>query len=339
MLSVQVKLKAIIKNIATIKRKLKPGTKFCAVVKANAYGFGAEKISRLIEPYVDCFAVANTQEGAALRGYGIQKDILIFGVTQDITTAIQHDLIITIGSLEAATNLVKSNLQPRIHLAVNTDMNRFGISSIYELRSVLQLLAHAKVEGVYTHLAYEADHLSQVDAALHKFKKFVYLCKKYFPNAIVHAGCSGVINYPPAHFDMIRIGKALYGGTVGTETVFTVKSKIVAIKKIKTGETVGYNGEFTATKPTVIGVVQGGYATGMQMNFKGANFVTVGKQFCPIVGRVCMDCFFIDVSQIPNPLGKTVTIISTKPGQTIMDISQKTKVIACNILLGLGDKT
>ena len=338
MLSVQVKLKAILKNVTTIKRQLKPGTKFCAVVKANAYGFGAEQISHLLEPVVDCFAVANTAEGVALRRYGIRKDILVFGVTEDLATAQQHNLIITIGSVEAATALVKSNRQPRIHLAVNTDMNRFGLSSIYELRTVLQILRHAKIEGIYTHLAYETDHLPHVEVALHKFKKYVYLCKKYFPNVLVHAGCSGVINYPPAHFDMIRIGKALYGGSHGTQTVFTVKSKIVAVKKIKPGETVGYNGEFTATKPTIIGVVGGGYTTGIQMNFKGANFVTVDKQACPIVGRICMDCFFIDVSHIPNPLGKTVTIISPNAGQTVIDVAQKTNLIACNILTGLGIK-
>lgn len=339
MLSVQVKLKAILKNVTAIKRQLKPGTKFCAVVKANAYGFGAEKISRLLEPLVDCFAVANTTEGVALRGYGIQKDILVFGVTQDVATARQHNLIITIGSVEAATNLAKSNQQPRIHLAVNTGMNRFGLNSIYELRTVLQLLSHAKIEGLYTHLAYETDHLPNVEAALRKFKKYVYLCKKYFPNVLVHAGCSGVINYPPAHFDMMRIGKALYGGCHGTQTVLTVKSKIVAVRKIKPGETVGYNGEFIATKPTVIGVVAGGYTAGIQMKFQGANFVTIDKQVCPIVGRVCMDCFFIDVSHIPNPLGKTVTIISPAAGQTIMDVSQKTNLIACSILTELGNKS
>lgn len=335
MLSVQVKLKTIAKNILTIKRKLKPGTKFCAVVKANAYGFGAEKISKFIEPLVDCFAVAHLNEALDLRHYGIQKDILIFGVTSDFATAMAHDLIVTLNSVEEAAFLVKNNLHPRIHIAVNSGMNRFGISSIHELRAIIQLLPNARIEGLYTHLAYEEAYPTKVNEALRKFKKFVYLFRKYYPQVLIHAGCSGVINYPAAHFDMMRIGKGMYGGVNGTETVLSLKSQIIAVKKIKPGETVGYNGEYTATTPTVVGVVQGGYANGIHMAFQNHHFVTVDKQVCPIIGRVCMDCFFIDASAIDKPLGKTVSIMSAAPGQTLMDISHKTGLIACNILEGL----
>lgn len=335
MLSGQINLRTITRNIINIKKKLKPTTKFCAVVKTDAYGFGLTQISNTIEPLVDCFAVATLAEGVTLRQAGVQKDILVFGVTDDVECAIKHNLIITIGSLTAAKDLVKNHWQPRIHLGINTGMNRFGISSIHELRAVLQILSPANIEGCYTHLAYESDHPEQIKPALVLFQKFVYVVKKYYPNVLVHAGCSGVINYPAAHYDMIRVGKAMYGGTDDTQTAITLQSKIVATQKIKAGATVGYNGEFTAPAPMVVGVVQGGYAQGIQMNFTGTNFVTVAKQRCPIIGRICMDHFFIDVSHINQPLGKTVVIISTAPHQTLMAIAQQTNTIPCRILLGL----
>lgn len=334
MLSVQVNLRAITKNIATIKKQLRPNTKFCAVVKSNAYGFGLERISRLISPLVDCFAVMTLAEGIALRSYGINQDILLLGVTTDFAAAIKHNLIVTLNTVAEAKYLQQNNLHPRLHIAVNTGMNRFGINSVHELRAILQTLPDAKIEGCYTHLAYEADHPAQIDQALTHFQKFTSIVKQYYPNAILHAGCSGVINYPAAHLDMLRIGKAMYGGTPDTQTALTIKSRIVAIKKIKTGATVGYNGEFTAPQAMVIGVVQGGYAHGIQRQFSGNATVMVDKQHCPVIGRVCMDCFYIDVTAITKPLGKTVTIMTTGHGQSLMDLARATQTIPCYLLQG-----
>ena len=335
MLSVQVNSHTIIKNVATIKKHLRNGTKFCAVVKANAYGLGLIQIGRLLAPLVDCFAVATIDEGIALRQIGIRQDILLFGICEDIATAIKHNLIITIESVIQATALQKTQLHPRIHLAINTGMNRFGLSSVHELRTTLQLLAQKRIEGIYTHLAYESDHPDEINTALTRFQKFTQICQKYFPHAIVHAGCSGVITYPPAHFDMVRIGKALYGGTNETQTAITITSRIVAIKKIKPGATVGYNGTFTAPQATVIGIVRGGYANGIPTQFSGKVNVIVGKQSCPIIGRICMDYFFVDVSKVHNPLGQPVTIIGPQNGQTLLDVAKQSEMITCNLLCNL----
>ncbi len=332
MLSVQVNLRTIIKNVATIKKHLRNDTKLCAVVKANAYGFGLIRISRLLAPLVDCFAVATLAEGITLRHNGIKQDILIFGICEDIPTAIKHNLIITIESPSQARILHKQKLHPRIHLAINTGMNRFGLNSIHELRTILQLLNHDRIEGVYTHLAYEQDHPSQLKTYLDRFQKYVQVCQKHFPHITVHAGCSGVINYPLAHFDMVRIGKALYGGTAGTKTALTITSRIISIKKIKSGETVGYDGTFVAPRPLVVAIVQGGYANGIPTQFSNKVNVLVGKHSCRVIGRVCMDYFFIDVSEVDNPLNKKVTIISHQHGQTLPAISQQAQMITCDLL-------
>ncbi|MCM1404349.1 MAG: alanine racemase [Prevotella sp.] len=336
MLSIQVNLHTIVKNVATIKKQLRPGTRFCAVVKANAYGLGIARISKLLAPFVDCFAVAAVSEGITLRQIGIRQDILLFGVCEDVEAAVKHNLIITVESLAQARALQKNNLHPRIHLAVNTGMNRYGLSSVHELRETLQLLCHERVEGIYTHLAYESDHSEEIKVALERFQKLTHICQQYFPHVMIHAGCSGVIAYPPAHFDMVRIGKALYGGVSGTQTALTVTSHIVAVKKIKAGSTIGYNGTFVAPHTMVIGVVRGGYANGIFPQFSGTVSVQVGKHICPIVGRVCMDCFFVDVSKVTNPLSQRVTIVAPQPGQTLLELSHQANMITCHLIHGLA---
>ncbi len=336
MLSVQVNLHTIFKNVSLIKKQLKAGTKLCAVVKDNAYGLGIKRISKLLAPVVDYFAVATTDEGIILREIGIKHDIIVFGVCENISDAIKHNLIITIETTEQVYNLLKKNLHPRIHIAVNTGMNRFGITSVHKLRETLHLLKHERVEGFYTHLAYESDNIKRVQQALQQFKKLTNICRKYFPRVLIHAGCSGVITYQPAHFDMMRIGKALYGGIAGTETALTVTSKIVSVKKVKPGGTVSYNGTYTTNKATLIGVIPGGYANGIPIDFSNRVSVLVEKQYCPIVGRVCMDYCFIDVTHINQPLGKQVTFLAPIENQRLIDLATQAKMITCDLLLRLS---
>ncbi len=335
MLSVQINLHTITKNVAIIKKHLRNGTKLCAVLKDNAYGMGLAQIGKLLAPIVDYFAVISIDEGITLRQLGIKQDILLLGICDNIATAIQHNLCITIENITQARYLQKNNLHPRIHLAVNTGMNRFGFSSVHELRETLQILAHEQIEGIYTHLAYDSNNPNAVKTALERFQKFTQICQKHFPHIVRHAGCSGTINFPLAHCNMVRIGKALYGGTTETQTAITVTSRIIAVKKIKVGASVGYDGTFTATKPTIIGIVRGGYANGIPTQFSNTVNVLVGKQRCPIIGRVCMDYFFIDVSQVTNPLSQTVTIIAPLKGQTLPDISHQAQMVTCALLQGL----
>jgi alanine racemase len=208
---------------------------------------------------------------------------------------------------------------------------------------LLKAEKNISAEGLYTHFAFEENNLSQVDIQIKKFQKFIALFKKEFPLGLVHGASSGTIWQSRCHFDMVRVGKALYGGIDGTETALTVKSRIIAVKELKAGEKFGYNGEFTADKPTKIGIISGGYADGIDMRFTGHSFVTVNNAACKIVGRICMDCFAIILPDekemkskgIKYTVGKTVTIISDRKGQTLMDIYRETNIIVCNILCGI----
>ncbi|MDR1917984.1 MAG: alanine racemase [Christensenellaceae bacterium] len=357
MLKIQINLRTISQNLATVKKKLPPQTKICAVVKANAYGFGDALISQHIVDEVDYFGVASVWEGKRLRTANIKKDILVFGVCDDMETAVANNLIITINSLNELQKINEeiteinlpdelqkinkqkiTNKKIRIHIGIDTGMNRFGVKKYSEFQKIIAALKNnnnISVEGLYTHFAFETNNLPEVKAQIEKFGKFVKLFKKYFPFGIIHGASSGTIDYPPAIYDMVRVGKALYGGIDGTDTAVTVQSKIVAVKQLRAGERVSYNGEFVATKPTVIGIVAGGYADGIDMRFSGHSFVLVDNNFCQIVARNCMDCFAIILPHNKNMIGKTVWIISARNGQTLMDIYHKTNIIVCDILCGI----
>jgi alanine racemase len=336
MLKIQIDLGVIKNNLLKIKKDLPAATKICAVVKANAYGLGDIKVAAAIENLVDCFGVATVKEGKRLRDANIKKDILVFGVCENIVMADKHNLIITINSLREIQNITR---RTRIHIAVDTGMHRFGVDRLTEFQKIIKSAKsnpNISAEGLYTHFAHEADNLQSVGRQLNTFKPYITYFKRHFPSRIIHAAASGTLSYPLAIFDMVRIGKALYGGIEGTQTAVTVRSQIVMVRQLNADERVGYNGTFRAAKPTAIGVISGGYADGIDMRFCGHSFVTVGDTVCQIVGRVCMDCFFIILPDGKNMAGKAVTIISPNAGQTLTDINQKTGVIICDILCGLN---
>jgi alanine racemase len=338
MLNIKINLGTIIGNIQKIKNAAASKTKICAVVKADAYSLGAALISRITEEKVDMFAVATSGEGGSLRNVNIKKDILLFGVCDDIKNAIKNNLIITISSVKEIKAILAANKYAAVHIAVNTGMNRYGVrnfSQFVKIINVLQKSRNIAVGGLYTHFGYEDNRLKEVNEQLQKFQPYVDYFKEYYPDAIIHCACSGTAMQTAAQMDMVRIGKAMYGGYDGYDMALTVSSKIAAIQKIKAGDKVGYNGEFTAENNMTVGIVTGGYADGINTKFSGHNFITVDNIPCRILGRICMDCFFIDVSQIKNPLNKTVVIMSPEPRQTLCEISGQTGIIVCDILCGI----
>jgi alanine racemase len=341
MLKIQINLRTITQNLLKIKKNIPKHTKICAVVKANAYGLGDIKIARHIEPKVEMFGVATVKEAKRLRNAGIKKDILVFGVTQpeDLPDASNENLIITVGSVQEIENIIKTNAKFRVHIAADTGFNRFGVKNFLQFRNMVNLLLDNKnitTEGLYTHFTFEDNHPELVSAQMKKFEKFINFFKPHFPKAIIHGASSGQLNCPAAVLDMVRVGKALYGGVRGTKTAVKITSKIIAVKNIKAGETVGYNGEWIAASTMTIGIVAGGYADGINMRWTKTMCAIVDDTPCKILGRVCMDCFFIDITHVKSPLNKTVTIISPMKGQTLMDVYQKTNVIVCNILCGIS---
>jgi len=344
MIKAIINFKTVHWNIRKLKKKLLPGVKFCAVVKANAYSLGDVVVAREIEAEVDSFGVANVREAVRLREGGIKKPILLFGPCQDFTSMIKQNIIVSVHSTVEVKALCKAlqGMHPakcKIHIKVNTGMNRYGIASVWQLKSVLAAASKCNniiVDGLYTHMAFETDQKSEIDIQLKKFIPFRSVMRTHHPRAVIHAACSGSAEYPPAQFDMVRIGKIMYGGFDGYRTAIKITSKINAVQTLAAGAKIGYNGTAIATTPMVCGVVPCGYADLAHFNFSNIHHVCLDNLPCKVMGRVCMDSFMIDVSGISSPLGKTVTIIADQKGLGIMDISRATKTIACDLLCGFN---
>jgi alanine racemase len=320
---------------------MRKGVKVCAVLKANAYSLGDVAIAKYLERYVECFGVANIIEAKRLRMAGIKLPIQLFGVCNDFKQAHELNLVVSINSVNEIKELAKHRLLSpiRCHIKINTGMNRFGITTLWQLRKIIEVAATntmVKIDGIYTHMAHEEDSPHHIDEQLRKFVPFRALFKRHFPNGIVHAACSGSAHYPPTQFDMVRVGKLMYGGYHGYKTAVKATAKIVAMQNVRKCESVGYNGDFVAQKPTRVGVVACGYADVSHYGFSNKGFVIVDKKKCRILGRVCMDTLMIDISEIDNPLGKNVTLMGEYDDLRIMDLCKTNGVIACDFLCGLG---
>ena len=196
--------------------KQRAGVKLCAVVKANAYGHGAQEVALALSGVADCFAVALVEEGIALRGAALGKDVLIFTPPTEESQAyaiVSGGLVGSVGDLQTAKLFLrvceKYRLQARVHLKVNTGMNRYGMD-ISTLGKVCKLLKNSsvKVEGVYSHL-YAS---SCVEEQRIRFLQAKAVCLRYYTDLIYHLGATyGALLGKEYAFDMVRVGIGLYG--------------------------------------------------------------------------------------------------------------------------------
>lgn len=342
MIKATINFKIIHWNLRKLKKQLLPHVKICAVVKANAYGLGDVVVAREVEAEVDNFAVASINEAVRLREGGIKKPILLLGQCQNFESVVRYNIIVSIHSAQEIRALVKTLERMRatckIHIKVNTGMNRYGLCSVWQLKNILAIAKKSDgviVDGLYTHMAYETDQAKEIDTQLKRFSPFRSVMRTHFPKAIIHAACSGSAEYLPAQFDMVRIGKTMYGGFDGYRTAIKITSKICAVQNIPIGARIGYNGTAAATHPMVIGVVPCGYADLAHYNFGNRHSVLVDNKLCKIIGRICMDSFMIDVTDIKSPLAKNVTILADQKGLSLMEVCRSINIIACNLLCSM----
>ena len=300
----------LVSNFDYIKKT--SGKNICAVVKANAYGHGCENIIKILDKKVDFFAVHNLQEALNVRK-NTNKTILILGYCYDLKIAIENDISIMVDSVEILNQItqLKTSKKAKIHIKINTGMNRLGIKKIKQFKQFLKIIKYSKnivFEGVYTH-CFSSKNKKITNKQIERFFKFIEkIPPKY--NVIKHIGGSNLIYYNlPKQIDYIRVGIMLYGyGDENLKPVMKITSKIVKIFEIKKGEYVGYDEKFRATQKIKIAVVSFGYADGFfrQLNYK-KTFLIGGKN-CKILGPVCMDMFMLDVTNIDAKIGDDVLI-------------------------------
>ena len=322
--------KELINNVKNIKKHLNNDVKFCAVVKANAYGLGLKNITNIIKDYVDIFAVACIKEAVELREINNDCEILILGVVdiEDFDFCAKNNLTISITNNEQLRNVKDINL--KFHLQVNTGLNRFGFKSISEFNKALRYIEKNRLnlQGVYTHLATKASDIQFMNKQLIKFNQFKKLVKK--ENVVFHiANSYATIHNKKFQLTMVRNGFLLYGGMendIGNNCVLAIKSKLINIFEIKRGETVGYDRTFMANRKMTIGVVSIGYADGFDRRLSNNFYVLINGNKCKVIGNVCMDVFMVDLSECNCCMGDEVIILG-KQGKEKITLNDYAKAL------------
>ncbi len=360
----EVNLKAIANNVAQIKKVLAPQTQLMAVVKANAYGHGAEKISHtVLKNGADRLGVATLGEGVCLRMAGIMAPILVLGyVAADQTdVAIKYNIIQTVYTLEAAEAISQKakerNKTATIHLKIDTGMGRIGFlpgneESLQQIERIFQL-PNLYVEGIYTHLA-RADERDKTFAyeQLASFDDFLSkMRQKGLTVPIVHAANSAAtMELPQSHYNMVRPGIVLYGHRPSDEVdmsrfslqpALTLRAQVSCVKELPPGSPIGYGSKFVTQRRSVIASLPVGYADGFsRLLFPGYQVLIRGKR-CPVVGNICMDQMMVDITELGQvPVGEEAILIGKQGDDciTVEEIAKQMGTINYEVICMLSER-
>ena len=336
-----VDLDAIVWNLEQIHANVAEQTQVVAVVKADGYGHGAVPIARKVEhlPYIWGFACATVEEGVSLREAGIQKPVLILGYTfeEHYDIMCSMDIIPVVFETDMAKKMsdtaVKLGKKMEVHLAVDTGMGRIGFrddeSSIPDCVEISKMPG-ILISGLFTHFA-RADEWDSTPAKrqMERYLHFVGLLEAAGIR-IPYKHCSnsaGIMNLPEANMDLVRAGIILYGlfpsdqvytDKIKLKPAMSLKSHVVYVKGIEPGTPVSYGGTYVAEKPRRVATIPVGYGDGYPRSLSNKGYVLIHGKRADIIGRVCMDQFMVDVTDIPDvKTGDEVTLIGTDGGETI----------------------
>ena len=324
----EIDLKALKHNFEFLKSKLQKNTKFLAVVKAFAYGSDAAQIANYLQNLdVNYFAVAYVSEGVQLRHAGITKPILVLHPQEvNFKEIIDHCLepslynakvlneFIKIASAEKQTNYP-------VHVKFNTGLNRLGFldNDVDYISSIFKETQAVRVKSIFSHLAASED-LGEKTFTQNQIINFKIIADTFTKSIgykpMLHiCNTSGILNYPDAHFNMVRSGIGLYGfGNSEKENknfkpVATLKTIISQIHNIKKGESVGYNRAYKSDTFLKTATLPIGHADGIGRQYgNGKGFVTINGQKAPIIGNVCMDMIMVNITNIDCKEGDEVIV-------------------------------
>lgn len=299
-----IDLDAIATNWRALDRASASGVQTAAVVKADAYGLGAKRVSKaLARAGARRFFVAAAEEGAAVRqalGPGPQINILSGHMAGDTDMICDLDLTPMLNSLEQVTRHLEALPGHAFGVQLNTGMNRLGMDEL-EWDAVAPYVLDAGPELLMSHLACadEPDHAANARqlAAFSAMTEGVSA-----PRSLAATG--GILLGPDYHFDLVRPGIGMYGAEPFTEAqpVVTLSLPIVQTREVRPGESVGYGYSWTATRPSRVATVAAGYADGLHraLGREGKLRLWAGERACPVIGRISMDLITVDVTDLPD---------------------------------------
>lgn len=319
----EINLDAILHNLDAMHAVISENTKIMAVIKADGYGHGAVEIAEAIDalPYIWGYAVATVEEGISLRNHGIVKPILILGYVfpEQYEDMIRAAIRPTVFTREMAEELSQAadrlSMDCPIHFAVDTGMSRIGYQVTDEAADEMAQLAalpHIIVEGIFTHFA-RADEADKTSARgqLALFLQMISMLEdRGIDVPIRHCSNSaGIVELPEANMDLVRAGITMYGlwpsdevdkSRIDLKPALALVTHVAYVKELPAGREISYGGTYTTDGNRIIATIPVGYADGYARGLSNKGDVLIHGRRAPIRGRVCMDQFMVDVTDIPD---------------------------------------
>ena len=322
-------------NMQSMRDRIPAGTRMAGVIKTDAYGHGAVPAAGIIDRFVSFFCVASGEEALNLRLHGITKPILILGPYpgKDYGPLVEADIRPAVFTMEQALDVSRAAKQLEktapVHIAIDTGMHRIGMEPTEESADLVKEMAALpgiRIEGLFTHL-YRADEkdLTSAREQVTKYRNFVkYLADRgIFPEVRHVSNSAGIMELLGTDYDMVRCGITLYGIYPSDEVdrekldirpVMSLKATVTYVKEIGPGDEVSYGGTFRADRIMRVATIPAGYGDGYPRLLSSRGYVLIAGKKAPILGRVCMDQFMVDVTDIPEAETGSVATLLGKDG-------------------------
>lgn len=333
----EINLDAVYNNVTAAKALTRPGTKMMVIIKADGYGHGAVELAEVLDPLTDAYGVAILEEGIELRQAGVTKPILILGFTPAplYEKMIEYDITTAVFQLDMAQKMsetaVAMGKKAKVHIKLDTGMSRIGFKQDEESLETIQRIAALpgiQIDGCFTHFA----RMDETDKtrAKEQFQRYMDFTARIealgIPLPVKHVSNSaGIMEMPEVNLDMVRDGICVYGLYPSEEVkkerlpltpAMELKAYVSFVKTLEPGVEIGYGGTFTTSRRTRVATIPVGYADGYPRSLSGKGCVLIHGKRAPILGRVCMDQFMVDVTDIPDVAeGDTVTLFGRDGGE------------------------
>lgn len=345
----EVNLSNFAHNISKIREQVGNDVTIMPVIKGNAYGTYLNKRLDILNQF-DIVAVATVDEGVDIRKLGYAKEIFVLNqpYETEIEKIVQYGITVGISSYAFAEQLGKIKSSVRVHIEIGTGMGRTGIHPYRVDQYIQSLPENLIVEGVYTHLSsadsdddFTRNQIKSFHAAVNTMQEMLGKLK------YIHCSASnGIVNYPDAHFNLVRAGLIMYGYASAEDTlnkidikpVTTLKGRISFMKEVVAGTSVGYGRSFITERESKIATVPMGYADGFRRVYSNGWEVMIRGQKAPIVGKICMDSFMVDVTDIDDVATGDEVIIWDNENITVEMLAERCDTINYEILCSIGDR-
>lgn len=345
----EIDLKNFHHNMDSIRKMIGKDVTIMPVIKANAYGTYLNHRLDILNEF-DIVAVATVDEGVFIRNLGYRKQIFVLNqpYEDEIEKIIAYNIIVGISSYDFAEKLGVTKEPIKVHLEIGTGMGRTGVHPYRIDKYIESLASNIIVEGIYTHLSSADIDDTYTLKQLHSFNIAVAKAKELLGEIkYIHAAASnGIVNFPDSHFNLVRTGIIMYGYASAEDTldkidikpIASLKGKITFLKTVNAGTSIGYGRSYITSRESKVATVPIGYADGFRRTYSNGWEVMVRGKKVPIIGKVCMDSFMVDVTDIDDVALGDEVIIWDNENIKVEDLAERCDTINYEILCSISDR-